>query len=157
VIKSLEAEKKELLDNLMYAKAELANMRRIMENEVKRAELTTLQRVAMKLITFYEDFERVLKGLDEADLPEQLKEALRMLHRELENILSSEGVEKMDVVGKEFNPFEHEAVEVIASPDVSFDTVIEVISPGYRLKDKVLKPPKVKVAKLVEKKEESQT
>ncbi|MEM1946330.1 MAG: nucleotide exchange factor GrpE [Candidatus Caldarchaeum sp.] len=147
VIKALEAEKKELMDSLMYARAELLNLRRLMEQETKRAESFAVERLARKLLTFYEDFGRVVNGLKQGEVPETLHEALNMLLREMEKILQSEGVEKMDVQGKEFNPFEHEAVEFFEAEDVTVDTVADVISPGYRLRDKVLKPPKVKVAR----------
>ncbi|MEM4363261.1 MAG: nucleotide exchange factor GrpE [Candidatus Caldarchaeum sp.] len=147
IIKALEAEKKELMDSLMYAKAELLNLRRLMEHEMKRAETATVERLVRKFLTFYEDFGRVVNGLKQGDTPETLYEALSMLLKELEKILRSEGVEKMDVVGKEFNPFDHEAVEFFESDDVAVDTVADVVSPGYRLRDKVLKPPKVRVAR----------
>ncbi|MEM2236905.1 MAG: nucleotide exchange factor GrpE [Candidatus Caldarchaeum sp.] len=147
IIKALEAEKKELMDSLMYARAELMNLRRLMEHETKRAETAAVERLVRKFLTFYEDFGRVVNGLKQEDISETLYEALTMLLKELEKILQSEGVERMDVVGKEFNPFDHEAVEFFESDDVAVDTVADVVSPGYRLRDKVLKPPKVRVAR----------
>ncbi|MCS6784693.1 MAG: nucleotide exchange factor GrpE [Candidatus Caldarchaeum sp.] len=142
----VDVEKKELLERLSYAMAELANMRRMFEREVSRAESAAVQRLVSKLIHFYEEFEKVVKSVEGGSSP-ALGEALNMLLKELEKILVSEGVEKMDVVGKEFNPFDHEAVEVFESDEVSVDTVVGVLSHGYRFRDKILKPPKVRVAK----------
>lgn len=146
-IQDLEAEKKELLERLSYAMAELANMRRIMEKEISRAETAVVERIMKKFIVFYEDFETVVKKFSDSSSSTVTLEAMNMLLREFENILSSEGVERMDVVGKEFNPFDHEAAEVYESDEVTVETVVEVLSNGYRFKDKILKPPKVKVAK----------
>ncbi|MCS6770044.1 MAG: nucleotide exchange factor GrpE [Candidatus Caldarchaeum sp.] len=146
-VKALEAEKKELMESLLYAKAELANLRRVMENEVRRSESAAVERIMRKLLPFYEDFERVVRGLSAESVNPTVYEAVIMLFKELENLLQSEGLEKMDVMGKEFNPFDHEAVEFIESSDVSVETVVEVVSPGYKLHNRILKPPKVKVAK----------
>lgn len=147
VVKALEAEKKELMESLMYARAELANLRRLMENEIKRSESAAVERIVKKLLPLYEDFERVVKGLEAEPAGPAASEAVKMLFKELGNILASEGVERMDVVGKEFNPFDHEAVEFVESSEATVETVVETVSPGYRLHGRVLKPPKVKVAK----------
>lgn len=147
VSQNIVDEKKELMERLSYALAELANMRRIFDAELVRAKAAAVENVARKLITLYEDFERVVKNAENQDIPSELKEALKMLLKELENLLASEGVERMDVLGKEFNPFDHEAVEFQESDDVKSETVVEVVSNGYRYRDKILKPPRVKVAK----------
>ena len=146
-VKQLEEEKKKLLEELLYTKAELANLRRIMDQEVKRAEAAAAAKFAISLITLYEDFERLVKGLEAGGDSATTIEAVQMLFRELGALLQSIGVERMDVTGKEFNPFDHEAVEFFESEDVQADTVVEVISPGYRLGDRILRPPKVKVAR----------
>ncbi|MEM4573824.1 MAG: nucleotide exchange factor GrpE [Candidatus Caldarchaeum sp.] len=140
-------EKKELMDRLSYAMAELANMRRVFDMEITRAKSAAVENVVRKFITFYEDFERVVKNVENEDVSPTLKEALKMLLKELENLLASEGVERMDVVGKEFNPFDHEAVEFYESDEVKSETIVEIVSHGYRYRDKVLKPPRVKVAR----------
>ncbi|MEM0349263.1 MAG: nucleotide exchange factor GrpE [Candidatus Caldarchaeum sp.] len=146
-LEELRAQNRELVERLSYAMAEVENMRRVMEKEVRRAEQAAAERLLRKLITVYEDLERVVKGLETSAAPPALAQAVEMVYRELQNILASEGVEKMDVVGKEFNPFDHEAVEYIDSDNVTVDTVAEALSNGYRMGDKILKPPKVKVAR----------
>ncbi len=147
VIKALEAEKKELLERLAYASAEVANLKRLMEKEIARAEEMAARKIVGRLLTFYENFEGVMKNLRPEDVSPTLREAMEMLFREFEGVLQSIGVEKMDVVGQEFNPFDHEAVDFTESEEVSKDTVIEVISNGYRLSGQIIKPPKVKVAR----------
>lgn len=147
LVESLEAEKKELLERLSYAVAELDNMRKAWDKEIKRAEAAAIERIMRKLLVVYEDFERIVKRTASSELQPATSEALNMLLKQFEKILVSEGVERMDVVGKEFNPFEHEVAEAFESDDVKVDTIVEVVSNGYRLHDKILKPPKVKVAK----------
>ncbi len=147
MIKALEAEKKELLERLAYASAEVANLKRVMEKEIARAEEAAAEKIVRRLLTFYEDFERVVQNLRPEDLSPTLREAMEMLFREFEGVLQSIGVEKMDVLGQEFNPFDHEAVDFTESEEVSRDTVIEIVSNGYRLAGRIIKPPRVKVAR----------
>jgi molecular chaperone GrpE len=155
-VRQLEEEKRKLMEELLYTRAELANLRRVMEQEVRRAESAATAGIAAKLITLYEDFERVVNGLGAGDVPAAAAEAVQMLFRELGALLQQMGVERMDVKGKEFNPFDHEAVEFFESDDVETDTVAEVITPGYRLGDRILRPPRVRVARPRKHQESSQ-
>jgi molecular chaperone GrpE len=155
-VRQLEEEKRKLMEELLYTRAELANLRRVMEQEVRRAESAATAGIAAKLITLYEDFERVVNGLGARDVPAAAAEAVQMLFRELGALLQQMGVERMDVKGKEFNPFDHEAVEFFESDDVETDTVAEVITPGYRLGDRILRPPRVRVARPRKHQESSQ-
>ncbi|MEM2596576.1 MAG: nucleotide exchange factor GrpE, partial [Candidatus Caldarchaeum sp.] len=63
-LEELKAQNKELLERLSYAMAEMANLRRVMEKEVSRAEQAAAERLLRKLITVYEDLERVVKSLE---------------------------------------------------------------------------------------------
>ena len=68
------------------------------------------------------------------------------------DVLKSEGVEKVEVLGKKFEPREMEAIEVQASDKE--DEVIEELRPGYRLGEKVIRVAQVKVSKKIKYKEE---
>jgi molecular chaperone GrpE len=75
-------------------------------------------------------------------------EGVKMIYSNLKAILASYGVQKIDAVGKEFNPEFHEAVEVVQTQQESDDnTVVEELQSGYRVGERVLKATKVKVAK----------
>jgi molecular chaperone GrpE len=69
------------------------------------------------------------------------------VERKLRNLLESEGVTPIEAVGKPFDPREHEAVlheETTSAPD---GTVISELQRGYRVRDRVLRPALVSVAK----------
>lgn len=83
-------------------------------------------------------------------LPEDLAEndwvaGIRHIESQLEQILSSEGVETITADGSQFDPNVHEAVEEVAS-DKPPGEIVEEIRRGYRLNGKVIRPAKVKVA-----------
>jgi molecular chaperone GrpE len=70
---------------------------------------------------------------------------LRLIKENFWQLLKSEGVEELKVLGKEFDPQFSEAVEVVNGEKDNM--IIEVLKKGYRLNDKVLRPAQVKVSK----------
>lgn len=69
---------------------------------------------------------------------------LELALKELSAVLAEQGVEKIEVVGKPFDPHRMECIEVVAGAD---NIVIEELLPGYRLHDKILRVAQVKVGK----------
>jgi len=69
---------------------------------------------------------------------------LDMALKELSAVLSEQGVEKIEVVGKPFDPRQMECIEVVAGVD---NIVVEELLPGYRLHDKIVRIAQVKVGK----------
>lgn len=69
---------------------------------------------------------------------------LEMALKELYAVLSEQGVEKIEVMGKPFDPHQMECIEVVAGKD---NEVVEELLPGYRLHDKILRVAQVKVGK----------
>lgn len=91
-------------------------------------------------------FLSVLDNLEKAQ--EHLKDAgLELAIKEFKRILSEEGILEIEVLGYEFNPEEMEAVEMVEGEEDN--KVAAVITKGYRLKNKVIRPAKVKVSKKV--------
>lgn len=106
-----------------------------------QAEKTEVRRFAAEVILMR--FLPVLDTLTKA--AEHIKDAgLELALKELYTALSEQGVEKIAVVGKQFNPHQMECIEVIAGQD---NIVIEELLPGYRLHDKILRIAQVKVGK----------
>ncbi|MCX6793936.1 MAG: nucleotide exchange factor GrpE [Candidatus Gottesmanbacteria bacterium] len=69
---------------------------------------------------------------------------LELALKELYAVLSEQGVQKLEIVGKPFDPHQMECIEVIAGED---NIVVEELLPGYRLHDKILRVAQVKVGK----------
>lgn len=91
-------------------------------------------------------FLSVLDNLEKAQ--EHLKDAgLELAIKEFKRVLSEEGILEIEVLGHEFNPEEMEAVEMVEGEEDN--KVAAVITKGYRLKNKVIRPAKVKVSKKV--------
>ena len=69
-----------------------------------------------------------------------------MVYQEMLRVLEKKGVERIDTVGKPFDPEVHEAVAVTAHADCPEDTVVEEVRAGFRKKGKLLRPASVVVA-----------
>jgi molecular chaperone GrpE len=75
---------------------------------------------------------------------------LELALNELYAVLSEQGVEKIAVVGKPFDPHQMECIEVVPGTPGTDNIVVEELLPGYRLHDKILRVAQVKVGKTVE-------
>jgi molecular chaperone GrpE len=95
---------------------------------------------------------RLLPALDTlTKASEQVKNmGLEIALKELYAVLSEQGVEKIEVIGKPFDPHQMECIEVVALPAQAGgkdNIVVEESLPGYRLHDKILRVAQVKVGK----------
>jgi molecular chaperone GrpE len=127
--------------------ADFANYRRRTEQEREASLGLANEMLLLKLLAVVDDFDRAL-----AAMPPELGhlgwiEGLWLVERKLRALLESEGVTPIEAQGKPFDPREHEAVmheETDKAPD---DTVIGELQRGYRIRDRVLRPALVNVAK----------
>jgi molecular chaperone GrpE len=81
------------------------------------------------------------------EIPNQWFEGIQLIQRKLESFLESEGVKIIDAIGFDFNPIEHEAVFYEETTEGSQGKVISVLTNGYKLHHKVLRPAQVTVGK----------
>jgi molecular chaperone GrpE len=134
----------ERLDQLKYLQADFDNFRKWHAKE--KDTITTLanERLIQDLLVILDDFERALPAIEQ----EKNKEGMRMVYKKLVKILSDYGLEPIECVGKKFDPNIHEA---LCKEQCGKETgmVLEDLGKGYRLKSKVIRPSKVKIAEQV--------
>lgn len=146
-LEETEKLKQEYLAGWQRARAELINYKR---EEMER--IGGLIEIAKETLIF--DFLPILDNFDAAEkfLSEKEKEnqnikgLLQIKHQILE-FLKKNGVEEIKSVGEKFNPVFHEVVGEIETDEFETGTIVEEIQKGYKIKDKILRPAKVKVAK----------
>lgn len=127
--------------------ADFANYKRRTEQEREQTLGLANELLLRKLLVVVDDFERAL-----AAMPSELEqlgwiEGLRAIDRKFKMLLESEGLTPIEAKGKPFDPREHEAViheETASLPD---GTVTNELQKGYRIRDRVLRPAMVAVAK----------
>lgn len=91
---------------------------------------------------------KLLSAIDDIEKADSLikNEGLSLALKKLKDVLKNEQVEKIEVLGKKFDPQTMECIEVVG--EEKGDEVVEEISPGYKMWDQVIRPAKVKVGKL---------
>jgi molecular chaperone GrpE len=127
--------------------AEFINYRRRIEEE--RAAQTREANVAFiqRLLPILDDFERALANASSEDRESAWGKGVLLVERNLRGLLAADEVERMEAVGAEFDPRQHEAVaRAPSSGDVPEGHVLHVVRPGYRKGDRVIRPAQVVVA-----------
>ena len=144
---SLEEEIESLKDQVLRAKAEVQNVRRVAEQEVRKARLYGVESLAKNFLSVGDNLERAIESLNDDSKPEDLEEGLRLILKSYEDALETGGIISIDPKGELFNPEQHEALSVIENEDLEPNSIIEVIQRGFMIQDRVLRPAKVIVTK----------
>ena len=127
--------------------ADFTNYKRRTEQE-RDAMLGLANEVLLaKLLAIVDDFDRAI-----ANMPAELQGipwvgGIGAIDRKLDQLLESEGLTPIDALGKQFDPHEHEAIAQEDRPGVPEGTVIAELQKGYRIRDRVLRPSMVAVAR----------
>ena len=129
------------------ARADLVNYRRRVDEERQELRRNANADLIVKFLGFVDDFERAIGMLPEDVAEAGWQEGLMLVKRKLDSILESEGVSRIEARGQPFDPWEHEAVHFLETPDVEDGVIAEVFRDGYRLHNKVLRASQVIVAK----------
>jgi molecular chaperone GrpE len=129
------------------AAADFANYRRRTEQEREQMLGLANELLLRKLLAVVDDFDRAL-----AAMPRELShlgwiEGIWAIDRKLRALLESEGLTPIEAAGRPFDPREHEAVVHEETTSVPDGTVISELQRGYRIRDRVLRPALVTVAK----------
>jgi len=138
-LQSAQAELGERTADLQRLQAEYVNYRRRVERDrIAMAEMA-LGKVLTGLLPVLDDIGR---ARDHGEL----EGGFRQVAESLENQLAKLGLEQFGTAGELFDPNVHEALMHTVSPDVEEDTCVEILQPGYRLGDRILRVARVTVA-----------
>jgi molecular chaperone GrpE len=145
-IAELEAAAAEAKDGHLRLAADFDNYKK----RSRQQQLETIQHASAELIA------RLLPGLDDlhkaldhkpAGIDEAWVKGVELSVRKLEEALGAHGLEAIEAVGKPFDPNVHEAIGHEESNEHPEDTVVQVLRRGYRIRDRVVRPALVKVAR----------
>ena len=143
---------KELEDQLLRAKAEVQNVRRIATQEVTRARLYGIESLAKEFLAVGDNIERAITSCEGEEDISNIKEGLELTLKAYESSLKASGIEPIDCVDQYFDPEKHEALSVLEDDDLEPNSIIEEIQKGYSILDRTLRPSKVIVSKKSEEK-----
>jgi molecular chaperone GrpE len=142
-LEALRAENEELISTLQRLQADFDNYRKRAARDQESLVARAGERIVKELIPILDDLERALEAAESHE-EAQLEDGVKLVHRQLEQLLAKEGLAPVETDGK-FDPHVHEALLTQPS-DADEGSVIEVLQKGYRLGDRVLRPARVVVA-----------
>mgnify|MGYP001345067403 FL=1 len=150
----LETAQQEAANNLdasLRAQAEMANFRRRTdEDRINNAKYSN-SRLISNILPVLEELDLAISHTESSaennvNSTGQLLEGIKLIQRKLTGVLESEGVVAIEAVGLMFNPLEHEAVGTEETTEIDAGYVTEILRPGFRLHDRIIRPAQVMVA-----------
>jgi molecular chaperone GrpE len=134
----------ERLNRLKYLQADFDNYRKWSEKEKASIIALANENLIKDLLVILDDFEQALPSLGQ----EKNREGILMIQKKMQKILKEYGLESIEGVGKKFDPNFHEVICKEKCKEES-NTILEDFQKGYRLRSKVIRPSKVKIAEHV--------
>ena len=147
---SLEQAQQEVAENLdtaQRAQAEMVNFRRRTdEDRIANAKYANSRLIA-NILPVLEELDLAISHTESSsEINDSFLEGIKLIQRKLTGVLESEGVAAIEAVGLMFNPMEHEAVGTEESSEVEPGYITQILRPGFRLHDRVIRPAQVMVA-----------
>jgi molecular chaperone GrpE len=155
-----ESERKaaEYLDRLKRVQAEMENVQKIARRQVQEVTSQASERLIAKLLPSLDALQQAVNVVTSGNslLPNETAVGLRMLQKQLTEVLQSEGLEEIAAVGKALDPDLHEVVSYVETDEKSENIVLEEIQRGYTMNGKVIRPSLVVVSKAPKKTDPTQ-
>jgi molecular chaperone GrpE len=150
-IAELERQIEEAKSKALYATAEAQNVRRRLEAEKEQASSYAAAGFARDMLAIKDHLDRALaavsKELRADKTATQFLAGIEATARELEQAFTRNGINRIKSVGEALDPHKHQAMMEIPTGDAEPGTIVEEMQPGYTMKDRLLRPALVAVAK----------
>lgn len=138
----------EYLDGWQRTAADLQNYRRRVERDQQQTYQLAAGNVARRFLDALDDMERALTHKPQGSEASGWADGIELIYRKLLVSLESEGITRMALKpGDPFDPNLEEAITQEDNQEFENGQIIEVVSPGYLIKDRVLRPARVRVAR----------
>jgi molecular chaperone GrpE len=140
--------------DVLYAQAETQNVRRRMEKEAQDAKAYAATGFARDVLSVSDNLTRALEAIPaemrESEAMKPLVTGLEATGRELESVFAKNGITRIAAMGMPLDPNQHQAMVEIPSADAEPGTIVAEMQAGYMIKDRLLRPALVGVAKKAE-------
>jgi molecular chaperone GrpE len=150
-VTALEQQLEEAKKNALYAAAETQNVRRRLEQDLAQSTSYAAAGFARDMLAIKDHLERALAAVSDElrsdKLASSFLDGIEATARELEQVLTRHGVSRIKAVGEKLDPHKHQAMVELPSADAEPGTIVEEMQPGYMMKDRLLRPALVGVAK----------
>lgn len=149
-VAELEARIKELEDQRLRDLAEFENIKKRLEKEKQQAIAYAHEQFARDTLAVIDSLDNALVSIEGAanseEALEQIKEGINLTLDQFKKVFAKHGIELIDMESG-FDPHFHEAVMQVESGEHESGQIVQVLQKGYKIKDRVLRPAMVSVAK----------
>jgi molecular chaperone GrpE len=148
-LKNQAAKAEENWQRLLRTAAELENFKKRASREREEAIRFANELLFKKLIPVLDHFDMAMTAVGNAssEAAQSLQTGVNMIHQQLKTVLAEAGLEEVNAAGKVFDPNWHEAVSQQESADAPEGQVVQQLRKGYKVRDRLLRPATVVVAK----------
>lgn len=148
-LKTRAARSDENWERLLRTTADFENFKKRAAREREEATKYANENLIKKLVTVLDSFDmaQAAAGQHQGEAPQSLQAGVAMIHQQLRNVMLETGLEEVDATGKPFDPNFHEAVSQQESADVPEGRVLQQLRKGYKLRDRLIRPATVIVAR----------
>ncbi len=154
LLKEKDEKIKELEDKLIRVVAEMEHLKRQFKKEKENFQNYCHEEIVKAIIPAIDNLERAVTHANDESNFKALKEGIEITLKMLLKSLEKFGVKAISCKGQKFDPYYHEAMAQVETDEYEPGTVVEEYQKGYMIKDRLLRPALVCVAKPKEKKEE---
>jgi molecular chaperone GrpE len=140
----LKSERDALYDRLARLQAEFDNYRKRQAKENAEFRDYALTNAIRELLPILDSLDRALQAEPEA---QEFRKGIELIDKQFHDALSKLGVEPIESKGQPFDPNLHQAIQMVESPSVKENHVVDELQRGYRIKDRLLRPAMVTVSK----------
>ncbi len=144
--KSKELE--ELRDKMIRTAADYENAKKRAVREKEEFMKYANERLIQEFLPVLDSLDRALEhAKTHKDSRESILEGIEIIRKHLYDVLKSNGLERQNVIGKKFDPHQHEAIGDVEKKDVPEETIVDELQGGYTYQGRLLRPAKVRISK----------
>jgi len=131
----------------LRALADFENIRKRHERDVEVSRRVSLEALVLDLLPVLDNFDRAIQATNTGTTVEGLQKGMELIDRQLHDALKKHGVEEYSCLGSQFDPRRAEAISFVHTAEQEPGTVVNEVSKGYAVGERVLRPARVVVAK----------
>lgn len=150
-VAELERQLEEANSKALYAAAEIQNVRRRLETEKSQAANYATTQFARDMLAIKDHLERALNAVNEElrgdKVASNFLAGIESTARELEQVFTRHGITRIEAMGQMLDPHRHQAMMEVPTADAEPGTIVQEMQSGYMIKDRLLRPALVGVAK----------
>jgi len=144
-LQKLKVERDTLIDRLARLQAEFENARKRTAREQQDFREYAVADAVKELLPILDSFERALQTASTEK--SEFRSGVDLIYKQLQDALQKLGLRVIPAKGEPFDPHLHEAIEMVDTTDAADHQILEELQRGYKLKDRLLRPSMVKVAR----------